>query len=197
MNIQNPDEEGMMISELARKANVSVRTIRFYIAEGLLPAPQARGRVSFYDEDALLRLQVIRLLKDAFLPLREIRERLAGLSTGEVRELLLTLEQTPKVRNSSNISAVDYIDQITARNQAPRASMAEPEIQFSPIMRRAIPMVPEPQPVPQAEKWRHYRVAPGVIVLANDSMDRAAEKKLEELLKFASTLFSSQGVRNV
>jgi len=196
VNQQNPDEEGMMISELARKANVSVRTIRFYIAEGLLPAPQPRGRFSIYDEDALLRLQAIRFLKDAFLPLREIRERLAGLSTGEVRELLSTLEQTPTVRNTSNISAVDYIDQITERNQAPRAKMAEPEKLFSPLMRRSIPIMPEPQPVPLAEKWRHYRIAPGVIVLANDSMDRAAEKKLEELLKFASTIFSSQGVRN-
>jgi len=197
MNQQNPDEEGMMISELARKANVSVRTIRFYIAEGLLPAPQPRGRFSIYDEDALLRLQVIRYLKDAFLPLREIRERLAGLSTGEVRELLTTLEQTPTVRNMSNISAVDYIDQITERNQAPRAKMAESVKPFSPLMQRAIPIMPEPQPVPQAEKWRHYRISPGVIVLVNESLDRAAEKKLEELLKFASTLFSSQGVRNV
>lgn len=196
MNQQNPDEEGMMISELARKANVSVRTIRFYIAEGLLPAPQPRGRFSIYDEDALLRLQVIRFLKDSFLPLREIRERMAGLSTGEVRDLLSTLEQTPTVRNASQISAVDYIDQLTERNQAPRAKMAEPEKLFSPLMRRAIPDMPEPQPLPQVEKWRHYRIAPGVIVLANDSMDRVAEKKLEELLKFACTLFSSQGVRN-
>ncbi len=197
MNNQNPDEEGMMISELARKANVSVRTIRFYIAEGLLPAPQPRGRFSIYDEDALLRLQVIRYLKDAFLPLREIRDRLAGLSTGAVRELLSTLEQTPPVRNPSNISAVDYIDQITERSQAPRARMAEPEKLFSPQIRRAIPIPSEPQPGPQAEKWRHYRISPGVIVLASESMDRAAEQKLEELLKFASTLFSSQGVRNV
>ncbi|HWQ04409.1 MAG TPA: MerR family transcriptional regulator [Longilinea sp.] len=197
MNNQNPDDEGMMISELARKANVSVRTIRFYIAEGLLPAPQPRGRFSLYDEDALLRLQVIRYLKDAFLPLREIRERMAGLSTGEVRDLLSTLEQTPSAQNSAHISAVDYIDQLTMRNQAPRARMAESEKQFSPALpSRAIPLIPQPRPVQQAEKWRHYHIAPGIIVLATESMDRAAEKKLEELLKFASTLFSSQGVRN-
>ena len=76
MNNLTTDEEGMLIGELARRANVSVRTIRFYIAEGLLPAPQTRGRFTSYDEDALLRLQAIRYFKEAFLPLREIRDRL-------------------------------------------------------------------------------------------------------------------------
>ena len=35
--------EEYLIGELAKKADVSVRTIRYYISEGLLPSPQSRG----------------------------------------------------------------------------------------------------------------------------------------------------------
>lgn len=196
MNRQGSDEEGMLIGELARKSNVSVRTIRFYISEGLLPAPQARGRFASYDEDALLRLQVIRLLKEAFLPLREIRERLSGLNTGEVRNLLTELEQLPATPRAARSPAVDYVDQITARSEVPHRDLAEHNKMYSaPPPRMPVPR--GPQLSAKAESWRHYRIAPGIMVQASDGLDRANEKKLEELLKFASQLFSDQGVRNV
>ncbi|HZW02420.1 MAG TPA: MerR family transcriptional regulator, partial [Anaerolineaceae bacterium] len=56
-----------LIHELADLAGVSIRTIRYYINEGLLPAPDARGRYSTYREEYLDRLRLIRKLKDAFL----------------------------------------------------------------------------------------------------------------------------------
>lgn len=191
------EEEGMLIGELARKANVSVRTIRFYIAEGLLPAPQARGRFTSYDEDALLRLQVIRYLKDAFLPLREIRDRLAGLSTQEVRELLADLEKKWVAPQPSRSTAVDYIDQLTHTNVSPRR-VAEPES----INKFSLPGIEpppgeQPRRGPQAERWRHFRIAPGVVIEASDGLDLTNEKRLEELLQFANRLFSPQGVKHV
>ncbi len=81
-------ESDYQIHELADKAGVSVRTIRFYIKEGLLPSPQVRGRYAGYSDDYLERLELIRLLKDQFLPLREIRVRTQGLSQEEVRAAL-------------------------------------------------------------------------------------------------------------
>lgn len=198
MTGQQPDEDGMMIGELARKANVSVRTIRFYIAEGLLPAPQARGRFASYDEDALLRLHVIRHFKDAFLPLREIRKRLSDLSTPEVRALLSDLEQKPAAARTNFSTAVDYIDQLTARREQPPRAMAarekQPETSFS---RGTASLEPQPRREFQPEQWRHYRIAPGVILLASDALGEANEKRLEELLQFSSRLFSSQGVKHV
>lgn len=198
MNNQSSEDEGMLIGELARKANVSVRTIRFYISEGLLPAPQTRGRFTSYDEDALLRLQVIRYLKDAFLPLREIRDRLAGLGTDEVRAVLVELEKNSTMPQPSNkSSAVDYIDQLTHRKTFP-LNVSEPDKAYN----APLPSVPprlnqQPRRGPYPENWRHYRIAPGVIVLASDSLDVTIEKRLEELLQFASRLFSNQGVKHV
>lgn len=195
MEEQYSDEEGMLIGELARKANVSVRTIRYYIAEGLLAAPQARGRFATYNEDALLRLQVIRQLKEAFLPLREIRERLAGLSTAEVRNLASELEKKPAPSQPSRSLALDYIDRLTAQKDAPRQKMAAipGRYQTPPVVKPA----PQPRQRNQPEQWRHYRVAPGIVLLAGDPLDEASEKKLNELIQFANRLFSTHEVKNV
>ena len=198
MNNLTTDEEGMLIGELARRANVSVRTIRFYIAEGLLPAPQTRGRFTSYDEDALLRLQAIRYFKEAFLPLREIRDRLEGLTTAEVRALLEELGQfvnnAPREKRST---AVDYIDQRVAKKAGPPRQMAEPNRAYratQPGM--PVPPVIKPTRPPRPETWRHFHIAPGINIQASSGLDVDNEKRLEELLQFASRLFSSKGVKN-
>ncbi|MCL4562693.1 MAG: MerR family transcriptional regulator, partial [Chloroflexi bacterium] len=59
--------QGLLIHELARRAGVSVRTIRYYIEEGLLPPPGNLGRYSLYGEEYLDRLELIRQLKAAYL----------------------------------------------------------------------------------------------------------------------------------
>jgi DNA-binding transcriptional MerR regulator len=95
-------ESDYQINELAKKAGVSVRTIRFYIDEGLLPSPPSQGRYAVYSEDHLERLELIRLLKDKFLPLKEIRMRLSGISQEDVRAAIAhekgTAEQTDPSR---------------------------------------------------------------------------------------------------
>jgi DNA-binding transcriptional MerR regulator len=49
--------DGMTIEALADAAGVSVRTARFYISQGLLPGPGARGRAATYGPDHLARLR--------------------------------------------------------------------------------------------------------------------------------------------
>ena len=82
------DMERMTLSELTTAADVSVRTVRYYIAEGLLPPPEGSGPGSSYTPGHLDRLLLIQRLKEAYLPLKEIRRRLSGLSDDEVRSLL-------------------------------------------------------------------------------------------------------------
>jgi DNA-binding transcriptional MerR regulator len=81
------DEERYGIAELAEAADVSVRTVRYYIAEGLLPPPVTAGARSYYTREHLARLQLIGRLKDAYLPLREIRRHLAALNDETIIEL--------------------------------------------------------------------------------------------------------------
>lgn len=52
------------IDELAARTGMTVRTVRFYAAEGLLPPPDKRGRVAYYDARHRLRLDLIRTLQE-------------------------------------------------------------------------------------------------------------------------------------
>lgn len=69
--------DDLTIDQLASASGVPSRTIRFYQARGLLPAPKKRGRVALYGQAHLERLQLISELQDRGLRLRAIREVLS------------------------------------------------------------------------------------------------------------------------
>lgn len=66
--------EHFTIDELAAKTGVPSRTIRFYQAKGVLPAPRRDGRVAYYDQSHVERLEVVGKLQDKGLHLRAIRD---------------------------------------------------------------------------------------------------------------------------
>jgi len=81
-------EEPYSLAELARLADVTPRTIRYYVAQGLLPAPEAAGPATRYGEGHLARLRLIKRLQRDHLPLAEIRIRLERMEDEEVQVLL-------------------------------------------------------------------------------------------------------------
>src|SRR5206468_3422265 len=103
----------LTIDELAQQAGVSVRTVRYYISQGLLPGPAARGRAATYADDHLDRLRLIRRLAVQRVPLAEQRARLAQLSSTEVRDLLRQEDRQSAAREQARTSA------------SPRAYVAE------------------------------------------------------------------------
>src|SRR5215470_4651790 len=72
------------LEELARAADVSPRTVRYYVQRGLLPAPTFRGKDTAYTEAHLRRLQAIRKLQDQHLPLDAILAELERRSADEI-----------------------------------------------------------------------------------------------------------------
>lgn len=80
----------MVIGQLARRAGVTARTIRFYEALGLLPVPRRNeGGYRVYGEEALLRLRFVRRARELGLSLGEIRDLLKrGCRCEDVRSLL-------------------------------------------------------------------------------------------------------------
>jgi DNA-binding transcriptional MerR regulator len=81
-------EEQLLIGELARRAGVTPRTIRYYTSEGLLPPPVTRGKYAHYSDEHLRRLRLIARLKEEYLPLSAIRGRLATMGAAEAARLL-------------------------------------------------------------------------------------------------------------
>ena len=72
------------LADLARLADVTPRTVRYYVAQGLLPSPEAAGPATRYGEGHLARLRLIRRLQRDHLPLAEIRLRLERMGDDEV-----------------------------------------------------------------------------------------------------------------
>lgn len=77
-----PDEaatpERFSIDELSTLAGVTPRTVRYYIAEGLVDRPQGEKRGAHYLRRHLEQLLLIRRWTDAGLSLDRVRELIAG-----------------------------------------------------------------------------------------------------------------------
>lgn len=110
------------IGELANMAEVTPRTIRYYTTEGLLPPPDTRGRQALYSQDHLRRLQLIARLKEAYLPLGEIKARLVQLTDEQVRQLLAEYGQAPEP--TAPTSAAEYVAQVLTGQALPSAPAA-------------------------------------------------------------------------
>jgi DNA-binding transcriptional MerR regulator len=66
------------VEDLAERAGVSRRTVRYYVQRGLLPAPLGFGRGKHYSEAHLATLVRIRELQEAGVALTDIAQRLEG-----------------------------------------------------------------------------------------------------------------------
>ena len=65
----------LSIQQLSERADVPVRTVRFYIQKGLLPGPEGEKRGAYYTADHLAELLRIRQWQDTGLSL----DAIAGL----------------------------------------------------------------------------------------------------------------------
>lgn len=80
----------MRIDELAQRAGVPSRTIRYYTQQGLLAPPTLRGRVGFYSPSHLDRLRLIKELQEKrFLPLTVIRSVIRNYEAGADLDAML------------------------------------------------------------------------------------------------------------
>ncbi|MGZ3476532.1 MAG: MerR family transcriptional regulator [Polyangiales bacterium] len=87
----------LKLDELATRAGVSPRTVRYYIQRGLLPAPDFKGPDTAYGEKHLLGLRVIRKLQDAYWPLDAIASALHGKDEAGLQKLLESDLSKPKL----------------------------------------------------------------------------------------------------
>ena len=67
----------LTVDELAERAGMTVRTLRFYTGRGLIPPPRMQGRVGWYGADHLARLELVRELQAHGFTLAAIERYLA------------------------------------------------------------------------------------------------------------------------
>jgi DNA-binding transcriptional MerR regulator len=80
----------LRIDEMAQRAGVPTRTIRYYTQQGLLPSPRLQGRVGYYDERHLERLRLIKELQEKrYLPLSVIKSVVRHFEDGADLDTML------------------------------------------------------------------------------------------------------------
>jgi len=215
------NEKQWTIGELADAAGVTVRTIRYYVKEGLLPAPHTQGRYALYNDSYLKRLELIRRWKDNYLPLKEIRVRIQPLSDQEVALLLQTIEQPeepfevkPRVMRSVAMPPETEAGETHPKKQARSKSKAAPEnaasyarqlregklpeensaADYAHKIREQRPHTPNyfrPRIRQQSEEWRRIRVMPGFELNLSEGVYRQYEAEIQELLDWVHQKFGS------
>lgn len=106
----------MTIQELADEADVTIRTIRYYVEQGVLPPP-GHGRPAEYTQEHVALLALIKQLKAQYLPLEEIRDTLQRLSIEEVAQLVAEYSPPPRTAAPQANSAADYISNVLGRGE--------------------------------------------------------------------------------
>ncbi len=95
--MQSSREASWSVTELAQLANVSPRTVRYYVSAGVLPAPQFRSKATRYHRSHLLRLLAVqRFQREAGLKLAHCQQRLNAMPTAELERFALAPPLTPE-----------------------------------------------------------------------------------------------------
>ncbi|MFC5850741.1 MerR family transcriptional regulator [Streptomyces chlorus] len=109
------------MAELARLAGITVRTLRFYRERKLIPPPRREGRIAWYDDHHLARLNTITALLERGHTLNGIAELAEAFDHGrDVGELLgvdTPTEEIP-VRLTPEELADHFAGEVTAENLA-------------------------------------------------------------------------------
>jgi DNA-binding transcriptional MerR regulator len=83
---QHAEDTEYTLAELAEQSGIPGRTIRYYIARGLLSEPARRGRGACYTAEHLKQLEGIRRLQEKGFTLAEIERKSGGTMPAKVAE---------------------------------------------------------------------------------------------------------------
>ncbi len=205
--------DNLTLEDLGTMSGLTLRTLRYYIQEGILQGPDTHGKFSRYSQQHLDRLELIQRLKNLRLPLQEIRHLLDNMTPEELSQvrqyqdvLKYTLENpiidhsAPESRKEG-ASALEYIQNLERGRESVR-SISKP--------------MPAPRPLPQApspalfqdtdtlknqttpgtqETWSRTILHEGIELNIRHPNNADAQKKIEQLIDFAQNLFGDQSTR--
>src|SRR5688572_4244702 len=170
------------LAHLCEAADVTARTVRYYIQQGLLPAPETRGPAAHYHEGHLARLRLIKRLQREHLPLREIRKRVAKLTDDDDESLL---KSAPSKRDQS---ALGYIREVLA-GSSPQLLRAA---RLMALPRLTLGARESPPPQPARSNWERMTLTPDIELHVRRPLTREQNRSVERLLEFARELFAEE-----
>ncbi len=110
----------LRIGDIARRLETTTKTLRFYEAAGLLPAPlRSEAGYRLYDDAAVARARLVLGLRKLDLSVHELRELLAPRAKGSLRQRLAALMDGKLSEIYLKIGVLQgRCDDLAARHQA-------------------------------------------------------------------------------
>ncbi len=198
----------LTLEDLAGQSGLTLRTLRYYMQEGLLPGPETRGKYARYSQQHLDRLELIRRMKDLHLPLQEIRQLIENMTAEEMSRLRNYQDQVArkfgvqkpamaaKDQPARSSSALDYIHSI---QHVRENLMVYKQDQDGDLPARAPDhmlnqqsMPAAPHPPAKQETWRRIQLADGIELNVRESNDQQEKQQLEQLIQSVRKLISGQ-----
>jgi DNA-binding transcriptional MerR regulator len=184
-----PGVDELDINELCDRADVTSRTVYFYVQQGLLPPATGAGPAARYTAGHVARLKLIRLLQKQHLPLAEIAKRIRALSDDEV-EALVAEAKTRRPEKSG--SALDYIRGVLSDSAASLASRSRtPPSSAAPAMPgppAATPAIPAGR-----SRWERHTFADGIELHIRRPLSRVEQRQIDKLMAAARQIFGAEG----
>ena len=199
------------LADLCDLADVTPRTVRFYITQGLLRPPSGAGPAARYEDGHLYRLRLIRRQQKDHLPLVEIRRRLDALTDADVERLVSGPSQVTD-------SAADYVarvlrtkgvgptpdarqppptDPLQSRPLGPQlpspARVAEPNAPYA-LHSLMVPLEPAPtDPEPIRSQWERIVLTPEIELHVRRPLGRHQNRRVDRLVETARAIFKEEG----
>ena len=188
----NATTDNFELSELCDRAGVTRRTVRYYVQQGLLPAP-GMGPGTKYGQGHLDRLRLIRRYQRDHLPLAEIRKRLEQLGDADVAALLAAPGGRDASANTRSAAAslperrhgavADYVASVL-REPSPQVADVATSAAVIPNESRSAPYV--------RDRWDRFRLNDDVEIHVRRPLSREMNRRVEKLLEAAQDILGEE-----
>jgi len=203
--------EEYTLEDLENMSGLSIRTLRFYIQEGLLPGPDTRGKFARYSQNHLDTIRFIDRLKKVHMPLKQIRHLLETMSNEDIEriiqsqsggnlifsspQLFIEEEDAGKMKgDQKKSSALEYIRSLEDLHGSLKINESDTRYYAPPTPSRvSAPIKEDPtiQPVKNGETWHRIRLADGLELQVREPMSEEKEQAVKELIVVTNKLFSN------
>ncbi|MHC1740616.1 MAG: MerR family transcriptional regulator [Anaerolineaceae bacterium] len=197
--------DNLTLEDLSNKSGLTLRTLRYYIQEGILQGPDTHGKFSRYSQQHLDRLELIQRLKNLRLPLQEIHHLLENMMSdgpSQVKQsqdfLKYSLEDSvnemslPEPQNKGE-SALEYIQKLERGRESVR-SFSKPvpkPAPSSPSSSNNQVLSPQKENLNQEtqETWSRTILQDGIELNIRYPKNVEEQKKIKQLISYAQNLF--------
>lgn len=202
--------DDLTLEDLVEKSGLSIRTLRYYMQEGLLPGPDTRGKYARYSQYHIDRIELIQRFKKINLPLQQIRHLLNNMTVDEINQLLTSqdrlspfldfIKMNDEIRSPSpapGSSALEYIHNLEAGWKQIQA-VSSPIRSQSPtsILPSAIPpsnnFIKQSPITSSQETWRRIIIDEGIELNVKEPKNADEEAKIDKLIAYTRKLFGNQ-----